>query len=189
MSKPASTPPPQQPLAPSAVNPARLRKTAAVTGHAAALQDPTASKKTMPKGRRHQEKLFNELKDKKIRSLNNTGIDLGSFILYALISIVFYSAVIGWFFNVPILSYIFISPFKGFYSAVTFPIRLIVRYIMMGSSYVTGFTSVVFSQESNVIPKVFDPEAAKTLLTAVVKTVTNGAQATYAAEDDDDEYF
>ncbi|KAI9337368.1 hypothetical protein DFJ73DRAFT_849180, partial [Zopfochytrium polystomum] len=158
------------------VNPARLRKTAAATGHVAALSTPSATE--LPKGRRHREKVVAEARDKNARLMQETGIDLGSFLLYLVLSLFFYGAVIGWFFNINVFQRFVVTPFSYAGHLITLPFRLGFNFVHEFMGYFLQLIGIITSNRNMEVPKTFDPAAMQDILKAA-------AAATGAAGEDD----
>ncbi|KAI9348583.1 hypothetical protein BDR26DRAFT_853525 [Obelidium mucronatum] len=123
----------------SNVNPSRLRKTAKAAAHnkVTGLSDhPAAVPDNLPKGRRAREKIIGNSANStatttsaRVKSIAAGGIDYPSFLLYGILSILFWFGVIGWWLDIPLLDYLVFTPLKLLFKVVTFPVTFPVRMV------------------------------------------------------------
>ncbi|KAJ3165010.1 hypothetical protein HK101_000317 [Irineochytrium annulatum] len=109
-----------RPVIESSINPARLRKTAKATAHAATI-DPVSSLPNgkLPKSRREREKAEKNLKKERVAD----NLTAQNVVVYTMISVVFYACIAGWIFGYPVFDTILGNPIRYVTGTVTFPVR------------------------------------------------------------------
>ncbi|KAJ1563450.1 hypothetical protein HK405_001990, partial [Cladochytrium tenue] len=99
------------------------------------------------------------------RPITFSGIDLGSFVLYLVLSLVFYAAVIGWFFNIPVFQRLVVTPATAVvHYGVYVPFHAVRHYVALFTSYSAELLSVLTSGRYYQFEKKLDPFAAPEVL-------------------------